>query len=195
MSSQYPADALDVVVRLVNEGVLVGFRLRSEIKRLTGLELTHNALCGLVFRLRAKGRITLPKYPGRHKARPACVEPPAPRSHAPRVRKQRDASARLPVPVLGPGHPSPEISPLQLDPSPAAEVLRAPCRLVELQFHSCRWPLWKHHERASIESLYCGEVVREGQPYCVAHYRQSISKAAHPPSVRNAHHVKKSQVG
>ena len=40
--------------------------------------------------------------------------------------------------------------------------------VLDLQPHHCRWPLWAHNERPSIDSLFCGRP-KIGGSYCRKH--------------------------
>lgn len=182
---------LDAIIRLANTG-LAGRELREALSERHGIVLGRNQIGGLLYRLRAKGLVTVQADKIRTNrqrkfARP--VGPPVSVRHPVKYAHASGASARFAPSLPSLAEAAPSFSP----DLPALEpiVSRGPAAFFDLQRDSCRWPLWGYGERATPDKLFCNEAFHGEGPYCCAHTRASRNRHDHPSSVRNAAYVKK----
>lgn len=76
------------------------------------------------------------------------------------------------------GKPPPKTEPTAgfLPPIPEPKVATMPIHLVELNSHTCRWPLWPHTKVSAEKHLFCGDTPRVGSSYCAEHSLIAFAK-------------------
>ena len=134
------------------------FRTAGQIAKDFGT--TRSAICGKIARLRQAGVLSpgitkhLDVAPNRHHHT---------RPHKPKPPPMPPKPQPPPKPIVAPGE--------------------APCTLLELNGHTCRWPLWINP--GDPVEFYCGATPLDGSPYCTFHTRRGFTTSQGAPHARN----------